>query len=160
METVEVDEAMGKLGIKSQIIKSGPYKDMGSPFRAMRDDERALLNSMVDTVWKQFVKDVQAGRPKLTEDQVKSMADGRIFTGEEALRLGLVDELGGYKEAIEAAKRLSGLSPDDDPQIIYENGRRPWIDDLLGAKLGFLSPLERAAGSGPALKFLYRPGLF
>ena len=160
METIQFDEAMGKLGVKTEIIKSGPYKDMGSPFRAMRDEERTLLNDMVATVWNQFVKDVAAGRPKLTEEQVRAMADGRIFTGEDALRLGLVDELGGYQEAIEAAKRLSGISPFDDPQIIYDDGRRPWIDELLGIKLGFLEPLGKAAETGPALKFIYRPGLF
>ena len=160
METLQFDGTMEKLGIKSEVIKSGPYKDMGSPLRAMRDDERDLLNAMVKDVWGQFVKDVAAGRPKLTEEQVRAMADGRIFTGAEAVKLGLVDQLGGFQDAIAEAKKQAGLLETDDPQIIYEDGRRPWIEDLLGAKLGLLSPLERAAKAGPTLKFIYRPGLF
>jgi protease-4 len=160
LETLRFDEAMDKLGIQSEIIKSGPYKDMLSPFRPMRDDERTLLNAMVQEVWNQFVKDVAKGRPKLTEDQVRAMADGRVFNGEEALRLGLVDELGGYQRALDVAARLAGLPEDADPEIIYEDGRVPLIEQILGAKLSFLSPLEKATQGGPTMKFLYRPGLF
>jgi protease-4 len=159
METIQLGEAMEKLGVATETIKSGPYKDMGSLFRPMRDDERELLQRMVTSVWEQFVRDVAAGRPKLTEDQVRAMADGRIFNGEDALRLGLIDELGGWSEAVGKAAELGGID-DPDPPMIYEDGTEGWLNQLLGSRLGFLEPAGRALESGPTLKFLYRPGLF
>jgi ClpP class serine protease len=104
---------------------------------------------------------VAAGRPKLTEDQVRALADGRVYNGTEALRLGLVDGIGGWREALEMAMELGGIPADSDPPVILEDGRGHWLEELLGVKLGlFGAALDQAAGPGPALKFLYRPGLF
>ncbi|MDL2226603.1 signal peptide peptidase SppA [Deltaproteobacteria bacterium OttesenSCG-928-M10] len=100
MQSVEVEGTMEKIGVKTLTIKSGDFKDMGSPFRAMRPDERELLQAMVMDVYEQFIADLvesQKGRGKrgLAEEDIRKMADGRIFTGAEALKLGLIDELGG-----------------------------------------------------------------
>ena len=114
---------------------------------------------MVTGVWEQFVNDVAAGRPKLTVEQVRALADGRIFSGEDAVKVGLVDEIGGWREAVAVAVELGGID-DDDPPMIFEDGAAGWIDVLLGNRLGFLEPAGRALESGATLKFLYRPGLF
>ncbi|MDR1657234.1 MAG: signal peptide peptidase SppA [Deltaproteobacteria bacterium] len=160
METLEFDGAMEKLGIKSQVIISGPFKDMGSPFRPMKTEERELLQTMVTDVWEQFVRDVTSGRQNLTEPEVRKMADGRIFNGQQALDLGLIDELGGFQKAIDKALALGGIT-DDDPQLVYRDGRDDsLIRELLESKLGFLSSRRSVLGSSPSLKFLYRPGLF
>jgi protease-4 len=159
METIEFDEALSKLGIRSQVIKSGAYKDIGSPFRAMSEEERALLQTMVNSVYQQFVSDVVDGRPQLDEQEVLALADGRVFNGEEALKVGLIDELGGFRQAIVKATSLAGM-PGEDLQLIYENGRSHWLKELLEAKLGFLEPVESVLNQGTSLKFLYRPGLF
>jgi protease-4 len=158
MESIEFDQAMDKLGIKSQVIKSGLYKDVGSPFRSMRPDERELLQSMVMNVYEQFVKDVTAGRPKLNEAQVRKMADGRVFTGEEAGKLGLIDEIGGYEKAVEKAMALGKISDPNKASIIYEDGRLGFLTSLLSGNLAFLKPVKSAVAPGLTIKFIYRPG--
>jgi protease-4 len=160
METIEFDQAMDKLGIKAQVIKSGQFKDMGSPFRAMRPEEQTLLQNMVLEVYEQFVADVAAGRPKLNTQQIRQMADGRVFTGQEALKQGLIDEYGGLKEALNKAKELGGIPPSADPEIIYEDGRYGLIEQLFGVKLAFLNKVDSTLEQSASLKFIYRPGLF
>jgi protease-4 len=160
METIEFDQAMDKLGIKAQVIKSGQYKDMGSPFRAMKPEEQALLQSMVLEVYEQFVADVAAGRPKLKIEQVRAIADGRVFTGQEALKQGMIDEYGGLKEAIEKAKVLGGIPESQDAEVIYDDGRVSLLEELLGVRLDLLDKADSRLEAGPNLKFIYRPGLF
>jgi protease-4 len=160
METVEFGQAMDKLGIKAQVIKSGQFKDMGSPFRAMRPEEQALLQNMVLEVYEQFVADVAIGRPKLDIAQIRSLADGRVFTGQEALKQGMVDELGGLKEAIDKAMALGGVPNPSEAPVIYEDGRGSWLEEILGARLSFIGQVDSSLSAGPSLKFIYRPGLF
>ncbi|MDR0354326.1 MAG: signal peptide peptidase SppA [Deltaproteobacteria bacterium] len=157
METIEVDQAMDKLGVKVQVVKSGEHKDIGSPFRSMRQEERDMLQKMVSEVYEQFLRDVVAGRPKLDEAQIRPLADGRIFSGEEALKLGLADSMGGYADALAMARELGGLSPDSP--IIYENGLGGFFEQLFDSKLGFLNKVSSDLNV-PSIKFLYRPGLF
>ncbi|MDR1296123.1 MAG: signal peptide peptidase SppA [Deltaproteobacteria bacterium] len=160
METVEVDEAMDKLGIKAQVIKSGEFKDIGSPFRVMRPEEHELLQGMISDVYEQFLKDVVAGRPKLTEDKIRPLADGRVFHGQKALELGFVDAIGGEREALDMAKIRAGLADDDKAQVVYKNGRASLLEELLGSKLGFIDKVNSNLNSGPTIKAVYRPGLF
>jgi len=97
----------GKIGIKTETIKSGNLKDMGSPFAPLADDARAVMKTLIMQVYDQFVKDVAEGR-NMTIPEVKTLADGRIYTGEQAVGNGLVDELGGLREALDGAAVLSG----------------------------------------------------
>jgi protease-4 len=160
MEAIEFTGAMEKLGVKSEVIKSGKYKDTGSPFRAMRPDERETLESMVMNVYEQFVRDVMAGRKKMTEEAVRALADGRVFSGEEAQALGLVDSLGGYDEALALAKQLGGLPKDKDPEILYEDGQTGLLGSLIGNSFGFLRPMgEAVVAPGLTMKYIYHPGL-
>jgi protease IV len=94
------------LGISSLPIKSGPNKDIGNPLRPMSDEERAILQGMVDSFYAQFVEVVVRGRG-LPEERVRALADGRVYTGIDAKKLGLVDEIGYLEDAIEEAKSMA-----------------------------------------------------
>jgi protease-4 len=159
METFQVNETMDKLGVKTEVFASGRFKDMGSPFRSVRPEERALIQKMVMEVYEQFVAEVIKGRPNLREERIRQLADGRIFSGEEAKRLGLVDEIGGLEKAVEKAVILAkgSFDPNQEPDIVYEDGKGSLIQRLLTSSQGFLNPSSLLPASG--LKFLYRPGL-
>lgn len=93
-------------------ITSGKFKDSGAEYRSMREDERALFQSMIDEVYMQFRTAVQQAR-KLPEEKMKEYADGRVFTGAKAVELGFADAVGGFDEAAEIAAKAAGLEKDD-----------------------------------------------
>lgn len=109
-------ELLSKVGIKSEVIKSGPYKDLGSAWREMTDEERFLLQEMIKDVHSQFVEVVSAGR-SLPVDELIPYVDGRIFTGRQALEIGLVDELGSFNDAVAHAAVRAGLV--GEPDLVY-----------------------------------------
>jgi protease-4 len=90
------------------VIKSGEYKDMGSPVREMKPEEKIILKEFARKIHQQFIQDIVEGR-KMEEVKVKSLADGRIFTGKESKELGLVDRIGNLEDAVEWAGRLGGI---------------------------------------------------
>jgi protease-4 len=159
METMEFSGTMEKLGVRSEVIKSGRYKDSGSPFRAMRQDEREILESMLMNVYEQFVAAVVKGRSLMTEDAVRALADGRIYSGEEAQLLGLVDELGGFEEAMAKAIQLGGIPEGKEPPVIYEDGQGSILAQLLTGSVPALDPLKSVGLGGLTMKYIYRPGL-
>lgn len=110
-----------KLGVSEEKIKSGAHKDIFSPFRPMTDEERRLTQDMVDSMYEQFVA-VVARERHMDEASVRSLADGRVFTGEQAKAAGLVDELGNYYDALAYAGSLIGADPDDVPLVTYDDG--------------------------------------
>jgi protease-4 len=129
MEFANFQELLEKIGLSSVVVKSGPYKDIGSPTREMSDTERAILQELIDDVHSQFVKSVVEGR-QLDESLVKSVADGRIFSGRRAMELGLVDNMGNLQAAIERAAELAGIG--EDPKVVYPPGKKPkWIDFFI-----------------------------
>ncbi|MBN1932130.1 MAG: signal peptide peptidase SppA [Desulfobacterales bacterium] len=101
-------EVLNKIGLVPVVVKSGTYKDMGSPLREMTQDEKMILQEFVNKIHKQFVRDVSEGR-NMNEAQMRGLADGRIFSGEEAKSLGLIDRLGNFEDAIEWAGRMGGI---------------------------------------------------
>src|SRR5208282_2344231 len=101
MEVPNVKVLMDKIGVKTEVIKSGKHKDIASPFRGMGEEERAILQSVMDDVHAQFIAAVSEGR-KMPIDKVREIADGRIFSGRQAIKAGLVDELGDLDYAIKA----------------------------------------------------------
>lgn len=119
---------MDKLGLRFEAVKSGAFKDTGSPFRDMRPEERALMQGVVNDIFDQFVTAVSEGR-KLKKEKVLELADGRIYTGRQALSVGLVDQLGGYEEAILLAGTLGGLK--DEPKVERWEKRRGGLLALL-----------------------------
>ncbi len=120
VEFVDASELLAKIGIDGYVIKSGKYKDLGSPLRKMNADEKSMLQGLVNDVNSQFIKAVAEGRG-LTEEAVKGIADGRIFTGSQAVGLGLVDQLGDLTDAIELSAKLAGI--EGKPHVIYPEKR-------------------------------------
>jgi len=104
-----------KIGIKPEVIKSGELKDMLNPMAPMSDEAREVVERLVEQVHEQFVQAVADGRENLDLEIVEVLADGRIYTGQQALENGLVDEIGGFREALDRAGKLAGIGP--DPRI-------------------------------------------
>jgi len=105
----EISGTMEKIGVQVNVIKSGELKDMGSLFRRMGDKERAVFQGLIDGMYARFLEVVTAGRPKLSPEQVRELADGRVFLGAQAKELGLVDEVGTLRAAVDGAKAAAGL---------------------------------------------------
>ena len=120
MEIPNVEGLMNKIGVKTEVIKSGRHKDIASVFRGIKKEEREILQGVLDNVHEQFIKAVAEGRKMLIED-VKRIADGRVFTGEQALKAGLVDEIGNLEDAIKSAAKLAGIK--GEPAVISKEER-------------------------------------
>lgn len=141
---------MKKIGYKSEIIKSGKYKDIGSPMRDMTVEERKLLQDMIDDSYDQFITAVAEGR-KLPIDKVKELADGRIYTGRQAMQVGLVDKLGDFQDAIDAAAQRVGM--EKNPKVIYSTDSFENVFSLLNSKLGGNNILSEALDITPRLEY-------
>lgn len=128
MEFTNVQELLEKIGLRNQVIKSGEHKDIGSAVRPMTDEDRQILQDLIDDVHTQFIEAVAAGR-EMDADIVRQLADGRIFTGRQAQELGLVDELGGLQEAIRQAAAMAGI--DGEPTVVYPPGEKPRLIDYI-----------------------------
>ena len=102
------EELLHKIGLVPIVVKSGEYKDIGSPVRKMKPEEKKILQQFAKKIHRQFIEDIVDGR-KMDMKKVESLADGRIFTGEESKKYGLVDRLGNLEDAIEWAGRLGGI---------------------------------------------------
>jgi protease-4 len=157
-EITNFAEAAGKYGIKQVVIKSGKYKDIGSPFREMTPEERDIFQSIVDESYAQFVDVISEGR-HIPKERVRQIADGRVYSGEQAKRLGLVDSFGGLDEASAVAGKLAGTS--DTTVVRYV--QQPSFTDTLLARLAPQKPQAEqildAAGLNlePKPYYLYRP---
>jgi protease IV len=120
------EEAFENLGLRSVVIKSGELKDIGSPTRELTAEEAAALQSIVDDAYDGFVRVIVEGR-NLPEERVRTIADGRLYTGNQALELGLVDELGNLDAAIAGAKELAGI----ESALVVRYGRSGSLRSLL-----------------------------
>lgn len=128
MELANVQGLLEKVGVQSVVIKSGTHKDLASPFRAMSAADRAILQTVLDDVHDQFIQAVAAGRAMKIE-QVRDLADGRVFTGRQAKTARLVDELGDLQDAIRLAGKMVGIA--GEPRVV-ETHKRFSLRDLLG----------------------------
>lgn len=146
---------MQKIGVKLEVIKSGQHKDIGSPARALTPEERQLLQAGIDDAYQQFLDAVVQGR-KSTADKIRPLADGRIFTGRQALAAGLIDSLGGRQEAIATAARLAGLP--ENPRVISSSSKGVQaLLKKLGSQWGLTGwqVLEQSVNS-PLLEYRWR----
>ena len=141
-----------KVGIKATVIKSGENKDLASMTRDLTDSERRILQEVLDDVHGQFIDAVAAGR-HMDRTRVEPLADGRIFSGRQALGLGLVDELGDLSEAIGRAGALVGIS--GHPKVMQERRSRFSLWKLLTESLGPVLPTGGATAS-MGLEYLWR----
>ncbi len=149
MEMANVEGLLKKIGVEGVVIKSGRFKDIGSPLRKMSDEDRRLLQAVMDDVHQQFIQAVAEGR-SLDVAEVQSLADGRIFTGRQAKEAKLVDELGDLDDAIRLAADLAGI--EGEPRVV-EPRRRFSIRELLESRLfGGLPKIDLQ--TGVSLKYL------
>ena len=164
MPGINYSGLMSKYGVQDQAITTGPYKDSGSPQRPMRPDERALLKTMILDIYDQFVTDVATGR-RMDVAAVRRLADGRVYTGRQAKKYGLVDELGDFYDAAKIAQQKVGMT--GEPQFKYFR-KSSLLNTLLESRMGsqpssgmieqalLLQALRRQAMPGTAL--LMMPG--
>jgi protease IV len=126
----EIDKVIEKIGVNVNVIKSGKYKDIGSSFRPMSGDERDILESFAREIHEQFISDVASGRKgKIDAEKLRSIADGRFFTGEKAKELGLVDSIGNFYDAVKIAADLGGIKT--EPELIYPKKKWGGIMDMF-----------------------------
>lgn len=109
-------ELMGKVGIQTEVVKSGRFKDIGSATRDFTAADRKLLQEVIDDVYHQFVEAVSIGR-KISIEHLQPYVDGRIFTGRKAKEIGLIDEIGTFHDAVHYAAKAAGLH--DNPDLVY-----------------------------------------
>ncbi len=141
-----------KIGLVPVVFKSGEYKDMGSPLRDMTDREKKIIQGFVNKIHNQFVRDVAKGR-QMKLDQVGELADGRIYTGEEAQRLGLVDRLGNFDDSVEWAGRLGGIK--GKIVTVYAREKFSFIKYITESAISEF--YNRMINSTPTAGYLYTP---
>jgi len=125
MEFANVEKLLEKIGVKGMVVKAGEYKDIGSPYREMSEPEKKLLQAVIDDVHSQFIEAVAKGR-NLPEADVKAIADGRVFTGRQALQLKLVDQLGDLEDSILVAAEMAGIK--GKPKIVKKEKKVPFLE--------------------------------
>ncbi len=133
MYFTNTEELLSKVGVKASVIKSGKYKDIGSPIREMTEDEKSLLQGLVDDIYRQFL-DVVIRHRAISSNTIKNIADGRIFTGRQAQQLGLVDYLGDKQYAIKILAKLVGIQ--GDPVVVYPRKRYESMLDYFFQQTG------------------------
>jgi protease-4 len=154
MQFANAEELLKKIGLKSSVVKSGRFKDIGSPARAMTDEEREMLQSVVDDTYDQFLDIVVQGR-KMSKEDVRKLADGRLFTGRQAHKLGLVDELGDLSHAVRLAGTLAGI--EGEPKVVYPAKKKSAFWELIVQQSvsALVSELRQNDARSGALHYLY-----
>jgi len=121
-------DLMKKIGYKAETLKSGRYKDLGNPMREMTREEVGLVQKLMDNIHAQFIRDVATGRNQ-GEEQIRALADGRLYTGEQAKEVGLIDRLGNFQDALDRAAELAGI--EGKPVVLYPPQRKVRIWEFL-----------------------------
>jgi len=155
MEFANVEKLLEKIGVKGMVVKAGEFKDIGSPYRDMTPQEKKLLQDVIDDVHNQFIKAVAEGRD-LPEADVRAIADGRIFTGQQALGLKLVDQLGDLGDSIRLAGSLAGIK--GRPKVVEKRTKIPFLEYLKEESATWVANvIQNGIGkSSVTLQYLYR----
>ena len=156
MQFANVEELLKKIGLKASTVKSGKYKDIGSPLRAMTPEERKIIQDLVDDIYNQFI-DVIVRDRKISREKVINIADGRVFSGRQAKEYGLVDHLGDMGAAAKLASQLSGI--DGKYDIISPRKKRASIFDYVfeSAANQFSRSLKEKVENWGGVGYLYYP---
>lgn len=142
-QVTNVQELADKIGIDVHTVASGDAKDAGNPFRPFTGEDRAVFQGLIDDIYRQFVEAVAEGRDLPLED-VRRLADGRVYSGHQALELGLVDQLGNFTDAVELAATLAGI--EGKPKLTYPPSHQRFsLRDLLMS--GTQEAIEAVAGA-------------
>ena len=166
MLTVNGAGLMEKIGLEANAITSGPHKDMGSPFRPLSTKDQAIFQSVIDSLYQRFLDVIQQGRPRLTKEKIRQLADGRIYSAPQAKKAGLIDDIGYLDDAIDLAKREAGIT--EAKVVMYERpgGYHPNIYAQWGSGGGnptFMIPkldpvsLTSILGGTPAFMYVWLP---
>jgi protease-4 len=156
---ISLSGLMEKIGVENQTLTTGPYKDAGSSLRRMTEEERAQLTSVLDGLYQRFLEVVEAGRPDLSPDEIRALADGRIFSAAQAEANGLVDAVGDLPGAVELAEEKAEIErsrvitygrPDEWRENLYSLSAVPAPTVSPWALLGPVSE--------PAFLYLWWPG--
>src|SRR5215813_450380 len=150
-EWVNYSDLLEWAKVKDIVFKTGEFKDTGSPTRALTDNERKYFQGLIDDMYVQFVEAVSSGR-KLDLEEVRSMADGRVFTGRDAKERKLIDEIGNFQDAVDLTAKLSGIS--GKPRLLRLNRPRVTLLDVLTTDLSRLVPFN-GQGMKSQIKFQY-----
>jgi len=156
MHFANFEELLKKVGVKSSVVKSGQYKDIGSPVREMTPEEKVIVQDLVDDIYNQFV-DVIVKERKLPREKVIAIADGRVFSGRKAKELGLVDSLGDMTSAAKLASNLAGK--DGKYDLVYPSKKRTSVFDYFmeGAASQLSNSLKEKLESKGGISYLYYP---
>ena len=166
MLTINGSGLMEKIGLEAHTIKSGQHKDMGSPFRKMTAQDLAIFQSVIQSFYEQFLRVIEQGRPHLTKEKIRQLADGRIYSASQAKKVGLIDKIGYLDDAIAVAEQEAGVT--EAKVIMYERrgGYHPNIYAQWGNAVGNsgliipkLDPISLASilGGTPAFMYMWLP---
>jgi len=144
--------AMDKLGLDIKTIKTGKLKDAGTPNRPMNDEDVAYFQSLMNDVYQQFISVVATER-KMQHDAVEGLADGRVFTGEQAVKLGLVDTIGTYEDAIKIAATLAGIH--GEPSLVRERQRVGFFQSVLGETESAIKRIKQDIVDRPVMSYQF-----
>ena len=166
MVTMNAEGLLEKVGVQPAAIVSGPKKSMGSPFRPMNDEERAIFQGTIDHLFEQFLSVVKEGRPGLSMEQIRTVADGRIFTADIAKAKGLVDSIGYLEEAVDLAKKEANLEQakvvtytrgGGNRQNIYSRFDPPQIGPIGFPQVDTHSLFNILTGGTPQMLYMWMP---
>jgi len=152
---INAEELLDEIGVGVVVITSGPHKDIGSPFREMTEEEQALWRAITDEIYEGFVEIVAQARD-LSLEEVRELADGRVYTGRQALELGLVDEVGTLDDAIMKAAELGSI--EGEPRVVELKPTPTFLDVLYGFQgRSTLPTLEEVMGwvGVPSVQFRF-----
>ncbi len=148
------EKLMEKIGLEPQVVKSGKYKDVGSPARKMTAEEHVYLQHVVDDVHQQFIDAVAKGRNMSTKE-ARKLADGRVFTGRQALELKMVDEMGGLEDVI--VKLGDAVGIEGRPTVVWEEPPTGLIETLMGSSIPKELKANWMPSQFPSLQFIWLP---
>jgi protease-4 len=147
------EELFRKVGLRFDVVKTGKFKDIGSMSRPMTDDERKLLQEVLGNVYEQFVDAISEGRG-LDRAEILPLADGRIFSGDQALEYGFVDRMGDLDDSIRLAGRMAGI--EGRPYVVRKERRRVSVWSFLDEKLNQVGSVTGLSSQGPRLEYRLR----
>jgi protease-4 len=126
----EIHKIIEKIGVNVNVIKAGKFKDIGTGFRPLTEEERNILESFANSIHEQFINDVAAGRKgKIEKEKLRTIADGQFFTGEKAKEIGLVDTIGNFYDAVKIAAELGGIKT--EPELVYPKKKWGGLIDVF-----------------------------
>ncbi|UCC96342.1 MAG: signal peptide peptidase SppA [Phycisphaerales bacterium] len=164
-QTISVAGTMHKIGVKAVTIKSGELKDLASPLHDLSEDERRVLEGIIEDFSKQFFNVVREGRKNMNEQKLRDVADGRVFTADQALEQGLIDKVGYLADGIEWAKDMAGVHK---AQVVIYHRPLGYVPNAYGVATSSASgmgPLINVElpdwlnSSGAQFLYLWQPGI-